>query len=54
MVAAFMHYPTLAILDEPTTGLDPLMQQEFYKLILEGKAEDLRNNEKVKAAYLGL
>lgn len=38
LVSAFMHSPPLVILDEPTTGLDPLMQQEFYKLILEEKA----------------
>ena len=25
-----MHRPELVILDEPTQGLDPLMQQEFY------------------------
>jgi ABC-2 type transport system ATP-binding protein len=37
LVSAFMHYPQVVIMDEPTTGLDPLMQQEFYKLILEEK-----------------
>lgn len=35
IVSAFMHRPDLLILDEPTTGLDPLMQQEFYRLVLE-------------------
>jgi ABC-2 type transport system ATP-binding protein len=39
VVSAFMHNPQLAILDEPTTGLDPLMQQEFYKIVLEEKAK---------------
>ncbi len=38
LVSAFMHSPDLIILDEPTTGLDPLMQQEFYKLVHEEKA----------------
>ena len=38
LVSAFMHSPDLTILDEPTTGLDPLMQLEFYKLIQEEKA----------------
>lgn len=38
IVQAFMHDPELLILDEPTTGLDPLVQQEFYKLILDEKA----------------
>ncbi|MBN1539452.1 MAG: ABC transporter ATP-binding protein [Candidatus Thermoplasmatota archaeon] len=37
LVSAFMHYPQLLIMDEPTTGLDPLMQQEFYRLVLEEK-----------------
>src|SRR5262252_10387145 len=35
LVQAFMHRPRLLILDEPTTGLDPLNQQEFYKMIAE-------------------
>jgi len=29
--------PTLAILDEPTEGLDPLMQETFYQLLAELK-----------------
>jgi len=37
VVSAFMHNPQLVILDEPTTGLDPLMQQEFYRIVLEEK-----------------
>ena len=39
LIQAFMRQPDLLILDEPTTGLDPLMQQEFYRLIAEAKAE---------------
>jgi ABC-2 type transport system ATP-binding protein len=39
LIAAFMSKPDLLILDEPTTGLDPLMQQEFYKMIGEVKAD---------------
>nr|WP_242223604.1 ABC transporter ATP-binding protein [Bacillus cereus group sp. BfR-BA-01380] len=37
IVAAFMHNPEVLILDEPTAGLDPLMQQLFVDLILEEK-----------------
>ncbi len=39
LVSAFMHSPKLMIMDEPSTGLDPLMQQEFYKLLLEEKTK---------------
>ncbi|HLF25451.1 MAG TPA: ABC transporter ATP-binding protein [Anaerolineae bacterium] len=39
LIAAFMAQADLMILDEPTTGLDPLMQQEFYQLVAEVKAE---------------
>ncbi len=37
IVQAFMHDPELLILDEPTIGLDPLMQQRFYELLMEMK-----------------
>lgn len=33
LVAALMDDPDLLILDEPTTGLDPLMQQKFYEVV---------------------
>ncbi|MBN1173585.1 MAG: ABC transporter ATP-binding protein [Micromonosporaceae bacterium] len=38
LVQAFMHQPDLLILDEPTVGLDPLVQQEFQKLVRETRA----------------
>jgi len=37
IIQALQHDPELAILDEPTEGLDPLMQRAFY-----GVLEDLR------------
>jgi beta-exotoxin I transport system ATP-binding protein len=37
LVQAFMHRPELLVLDEPTTGLDPLVQQEFHTLIAEAR-----------------
>lgn len=38
IVQAFMHKPKLLILDEPTLGLDPLIQRELKKVI-EGVAK---------------
>jgi len=35
LIMAMMHRPELLILDEPTTGLDPLMQQVLYELLEE-------------------
>lgn len=37
VIQAFMAGQDLIVLDEPTTGLDPLMQQEFYKILREEK-----------------
>jgi ABC-2 type transport system ATP-binding protein len=38
IVQSMAHDPDLLILDEPTVGLDPLMQQRFYELVEEEKA----------------
>ncbi len=38
LVQAFMHKPRVLILDEPTLGLDPLNQQEFYQMLAEVRA----------------
>jgi ABC-2 type transport system ATP-binding protein len=39
IVQALQHNPELAILDEPTEGLDPLMQRAFYGILETLKAE---------------
>jgi ABC-2 type transport system ATP-binding protein len=39
LVIALMNKPDLLILDEPTNGLDPLMQQIFNELMLETQRE---------------
>ncbi|MBO7218945.1 MAG: ABC transporter ATP-binding protein [Clostridia bacterium] len=39
IVLALMHSPKLLILDEATSGLDPIMQQEFYNILLEEKKQ---------------
>jgi beta-exotoxin I transport system ATP-binding protein len=35
LINAFFHDPELLILDEPTSGFDPLMQEEFLALVRE-------------------
>lgn len=39
LVAALMNKADLMVLDEPTIGLDPLMQQSVLELVLEAKDE---------------
>jgi ABC-2 type transport system ATP-binding protein len=38
VIAALMHRPDLLILDEPTTGLDPLIQREVLRLVKEAQS----------------
>jgi len=39
IIQSLLHHPKLLIVDEPTTGLDPLMQARFFELI---RAENRR------------
>jgi ABC-2 type transport system ATP-binding protein len=39
LIAALAHQPKLLILDEPTNGLDPLMQKVFHELLREIRAQ---------------
>ncbi len=39
VVQAMMHRPALLMLDEPTGGLDPLMQQQVLRAIREAQAD---------------
>jgi len=39
LVQALFHRPSLLILDEPTTGLDPLVQDTFLQIVREARDE---------------
>lgn len=39
IVCALQHRPKLLVLDEPTGGLDPLMQKEFFDILREHSRE---------------
>jgi ABC-2 type transport system ATP-binding protein len=38
IIQAFQHQPPLAIMDEPTEGLDPLMKERFVSLLAEHRS----------------
>ena len=39
IIQAFMNRPSVIVMDEPSSGLDPLMQREFQKMMREVAAE---------------
>ena len=39
LVQALMNRPELVVMDEPSSGLDPLVQQEFHRLVGEVRAD---------------
>ena len=39
VITALQHRPELLVLDEPTTGLDPLVQQTFFEILREAVAD---------------
>ena len=41
LCCALIHKPTILLLDEPTTGVDPVSRQEFWEMLKRLKAKDI-------------
>ncbi|QDS96052.1 putative ABC transporter ATP-binding protein YbhF [Roseimaritima multifibrata] len=52
LCCALLHEPDLLILDEPTTGVDPLSRQQFWKLIDDLRGESDSMSVLVSTAYM--
>jgi ABC-type multidrug transport system ATPase subunit len=53
LCCALIHDPDLLILDEPTTGVDPLSRRQFWQLIERIRARRPGMSVLVSSAYMG-
>lgn len=52
LCCALVHNPQLLILDEPTTGVDPLSRRQFWNLVDDLRAENTEMTVIVSTAYI--
>ncbi|MCP8938004.1 ribosome-associated ATPase/putative transporter RbbA [Alsobacter sp. SYSU M60028] len=52
LCCALVHEPDLLVLDEPTTGVDPLSRRQFWRLVDEFRAERPGMTVLVSTAYM--